>query len=83
MIELTPEEAEASRCQIGTLKRGRNVKYLPHAFTEQGVAMLSSVLRSSQAVQVNIAVMRAFVRMRETLSLQANGVRPTGSGCIK
>jgi hypothetical protein len=42
---------------------------LPYAFTEQGVAMLSSVLQSPQAVQVNIAVMRAFVRLRETLSL--------------
>ena len=69
MIQLTAEEAEASRCQIGTLKRGQNIKYLPCAFTEQGVAMLSSVLRSPQAVQVNIAIMRAFVRLRETLSL--------------
>jgi len=40
MFQLTQEEAEASRCQIGTLKRGHNVKYLPYAFTEQGVAML-------------------------------------------
>ena len=47
------EGAESSRCQIGTLKRGQNIKYLPYAFTEQGVAMLSSVLRSPQAVQVN------------------------------
>ena len=69
MIQLTAEEAESSRCQIGTLKRGQNIKYLPCAFTEQGVAMLSSVLRSPQAVQVNIAIMRAFVRLRETLSL--------------
>lgn len=69
MIQLTAEEAEASRCQIGILKRGQNIKHLPFAFTEQGVAMLSSVLRSPQAVQVNIAIMRAFVRLRETLSL--------------
>ena len=69
MIQLTHEEAEASRCQIGILKRGQNIKHLPYAFTEQGVAMLSSVLRSPQAVQVNIAIMRAFVRLRETLSL--------------
>ena len=47
------------------LKRGTNVKYLPFAFTEQGVAMLSSVLRSRRAVQVNIAIMRAFVKLRE------------------
>jgi len=69
MFQLTADEASRSRCQIGTLKRGHNVKYLPFAFTEQGVAMLSSVLRSPRAVQVNIAVMRAFVRLRETLSL--------------
>ena len=69
MIQLTAEEAESSRCLIGPLKRGQNIKCLPCAFTEQGVAMLSSVLRSPQAVQVNIAIMRAFVRLRETLSL--------------
>ena len=69
MIQLTAEEAAALRCQIGTLKRGQHFKYLPCAFTEQGVAMLSSVLRSPQAVQVNIAIMRAFVRLRETLAL--------------
>ena len=69
MFQLTAEEAVGSRFQTGTLKRGQNVKYLPYAFTEQGVAMLSSVLRSPQAIQVNIAIMRAFVRLRETLSL--------------
>jgi len=69
MFQLTAEEVAGSRFQSGTLKRGQNVKYLPYAFTEEGVAMLSSVLRSPQAVQVNIAIMRAFVRLRETLSL--------------
>ena len=69
MIQLTASEAVSLRCQIGILKRGRHTKYIPYAFTEQGVAMLSSVLRSPQAVQVNIAIMRAFVRLRETLSL--------------
>jgi len=69
MFQLTKEEAEGSRFQTGTLKRGYNIKYLPYAFTEQGVAMLSSVLRSKQAIQVNVAIMRAFVRLRETLSL--------------
>lgn len=69
MFQLTAEEASALRFQSGTLKRGQHFKYLPFAFTEQGVAMLSSVLRSPQAVQVNIAIMRAFVRLRETLSL--------------
>ena len=55
MFQLTREEAETirhSRSQIVTLKRGQNIKYLPYAFTEQGVAMLSSVLRSERAVQV-------------------------------
>lgn len=49
--------------------RGQHRKYLPYAFTEHGVAMLSSVLRSKRAIQVNIAIMRAFVRLRETLGL--------------
>ena len=72
MFRLTPEETQSvlrnilpSRSQIVTLRRGQNVKYSPYAFTEQGVAMLSSVLRSRRAIQVNIAIMRAFVRLRE------------------
>lgn len=69
MFRLTSDEAEASRCQTGTLKQGQNIKYLPYAFTQEGVAMLSSVLRSPRAVQVNMAIMRVFVRFRETLSL--------------
>jgi DNA-binding PadR family transcriptional regulator len=65
----TLEEAECLRSQIVTLKtgRGEHRKYLPYAFTEQGVAMLSSVLRSDRAVQVNIEIMRAFVRLRQML----------------
>ena len=65
MFRLTldgPQACAASRFQIGTLKRGQNVKYLPRVFTQEGVAMLSSVLRSSRAIQVNIVVMRVFVR---------------------
>jgi len=69
MFKLTKEEADSLRFQFGTLKPGRHFKYLPHVFTEQGVAMLSSVLRSKQAIQVNVAIMRAFVRLRETLAL--------------
>jgi hypothetical protein len=69
MFQLTAEEADFVRFQIGTLQKGLHLRYLPYAFTEQGVAMLSSVLQSPRAVQVNIAVMRAFVRLRETLSL--------------
>ena len=67
MFQLTPEEAERQRSQIATLKtgRGRHRKYRPFAFTEQGVAMLSSVLHSERAIRVNIAIMRAFVQLRE------------------
>ena len=65
MFRLTLDEA--SRFQIGTLKRGHNIKYLPHVFTEQGVAMLSSVLNSKRAALVNIAIMRTFVHLRELI----------------
>ena len=68
MIQLTKNEADSLRFQSGSLKRGRHAKYLPYAFTEQGVAMLSSVLRSKRAVTVNIAIMRAFVKVREYLA---------------
>ena len=66
MFQLTAEEAASLRCQTGILKagRGQHRKYLPHAFTEQGVAMLSSVLRSRRAVLVNVEIMRAFVAVR-------------------
>ena len=68
MFQLAWEEAERSRSQIVILNaqgtQGRNVKYRPFAFTEQGVAMLSSVLKSERAVQVNVEIMRAFVRLR-------------------
>jgi phage regulator Rha-like protein len=70
MFQLTAEEGESLRSQIVTLKagRGQHRKYLPYAFTEQGVAMLSSVLNSDRAIEVNIAIMRAFVRLREIMS---------------
>lgn len=69
MFRLTREEAEALRSQDAALNagRGRHRKYLPYAFSEQGVAMLSSVLHSERAIQMNIAVMRAFVRLRGVL----------------
>lgn len=68
MFELTWEEL--SRCQIGTLNKGRgeNVKYLPFAFTELGVAMLSSVLKSQMAIEINRRIMRVFVQMRNSLT---------------
>jgi hypothetical protein len=67
MFELNVDEYEALRCQIGTLKRGAHSKYPPFAFTEQGVAMLSSVLNSKRSIQVNIQIMRVFTRLREIL----------------
>ncbi|MFZ0826528.1 MAG: ORF6N domain-containing protein [Verrucomicrobiia bacterium] len=69
MFQLAEDEAEASRFQIGILKSRLDIKYLPYVFTQEGVAMRSGVLRSPRADQVNIAIMRAFVRLRETLSL--------------
>ncbi|MBI3696313.1 MAG: ORF6N domain-containing protein [Acidobacteria bacterium] len=69
MFQLTDAEAEDLRFQIGIPRQegwgGR--RYMPFAFTEQGVAMLSSVLRTPHAVQVNVAIMRAFVRLRELM----------------
>jgi hypothetical protein len=70
MFQLTREEASVLRSQIVTLEmgRGRHPKYAPYAFTEHGVAMLSSVLRSRRAVGMNILIVRAFIRMREMLA---------------
>ena len=68
MFELTRQENQSLRSQNVTLKRGQHSKYLPFAFTEQGVAMLSSVLNSQRAIDVNIEIMRAFVRLRQMLS---------------
>ena len=71
MIELTRDEYNSLRSQIATLENGRGKfsKFLPFAFTEQGVAMLSSVLNSQKAVQINIQIIRAFVLLRQlTLS---------------
>jgi len=64
MFELSKDEVESLRCQIGTSNWG-GTRYAPMAFTEQGVAMLSSVLRGKRAVQVNVAIMRAFVQLRK------------------
>jgi len=86
MFQLTQQEKDSLRCQIGTSSeaealrsqivtlnkgRGKHRKYLPYAFTEQGVAMLSAVLRSDTAVKVSIHIMKAFVQMRRVL--QING----------
>ena len=64
MFQLSKQEADSLRFQSGILKRGQHAKYLPHVFTEQGVAMLSSVLNSKRAALVNIAIMRVFVGLR-------------------
>ena len=82
LFQLTRKELKSLRSQFVTLnnyasksrerqnmeRRGRHLKYLPYGFTEQGVAMLSSVLRSERAIRVNIAIRRAFVKLREILS---------------
>ena len=67
MFELTKQELDNLRSQFGTSSWG-GTRYPPMAFTEQGVAMLSSVLNSERAVQVNIEIMRAFVRIRQMIS---------------
>ena len=73
MFQLAWEEVESLRSQFATLNnrpsgaRGAHIKYLPYAFTEQGVAVLSSVLNSERAIQVNITIMRVFVKLKEML----------------
>ena len=71
MLQLTKKEAAALRSQIVTLEngRGRYSKYAPLAFTEHGVAMLSAVLNSRRALQMNLLIIRAFVKLREQISL--------------
>jgi len=84
MLQLTHQEAKSwwievmdarLRSQIVTLKRGQHMKYHPYAFTEHGILMLSSVLNSERAIQVNIAIMRAFVRLRKILASNAELAR--------
>jgi phage regulator Rha-like protein len=72
MFQLTREEYESLRSQIVTLEpgRGQHSKYLPYVFTEQGVAMLSGVVNSDKAIEMNIAIMRAFVAVRHVLLKQ-------------
>ncbi len=89
MFQLTPEEWETIRFQIETLEtgdslrlqnetlkkgRGQHSKYLPYAFTEQGVAMLSGIVNSDKAIAMNIAIMRAFVEIRRIL-IRENDLR--------
>lgn len=67
MFELTKEEYHLLRSQFATLEsgKGKHSKYLPYAFTEQGVAMLSGILNSDKAIDVNIAIMRAFIALKQ------------------
>jgi hypothetical protein len=71
MFQLNPPEFDNLRCQIGTSSSWGGRRHAPYAFTEQGVAMLSSVLRSKRAVQVNVEIMRTFVRLRRILAENA------------
>ncbi len=75
MFQLTEEEFAILRCQSGTSSQWGGRRFRPYAFTEQGVAMLSSVLRSKRAVQVNVEIMRAFVRLRQLLASHADLLR--------
>jgi len=68
VFQLNFQEVTGLRSQSVTLKRGQHIKYRPYAFTEHGILMLSSVLNSERAVQVNIEIMRAFVRLRELIA---------------
>ena len=70
MLGLTQEEQQSLRNHFGTLKRGTHAKYLSYAFTQEGIAMLSGILRSERAIQVNVEIMRAFIRMRQLLASQ-------------
>src|SRR5665213_751996 len=96
MFQLTKEEFESLRFQIEALEksdhplrlqnetlkksRGQHSKYLPYAFTEQGVAMLSGILNSDKAISMNIAIMRAFVEVRRVLSVSYTHLRAHETG---
>ena len=67
MFRLTQDENNLLRSQIVTLEKGKYSKYPPYAFTEQGVAMLSSVLKSETAIQVNIQIIRLFTKMKQLI----------------
>jgi hypothetical protein len=79
MFQLNKEESENLRYHFGTSSQWGGRRYLPYAFTEQGVAMLSSVLKSRRAVQVNIEIMRTFVRLRRILASHAELARKLDS----
>ena len=73
VFQLTLVEAQRSRSQFATLKRGQNIKYLPYAFTEHGAIMAANVLRSDRADEMSVAVVRAFVTLRR-MALSVEGL---------
>ena len=75
MFQLSKDDFENLRCHFGTSSQWGGRRYPPYAFTEQGVAMLSSVLKSKRAIQVNIEIMRTFVRLRRILASHAELAR--------
>lgn len=75
MFELTKEELYSLRSQIVTSNRRGGTRYMPFAFTEQGVAMLSSVLNNETAIEINISIMRAFVTVRQYLASANNPIK--------
>ena len=75
MFELTPEEFNSLRSQFVTSNKRGGTRYMPFAFTEQGVAMLSSVLNSEIAIEINISIIRAFVSVRQYLSVTNNTIK--------
>jgi ORF6N domain len=68
MFQLSRDEYNSLRCHFGTIKKGSHSKYLPFVFTDYGILMLSSVLNSDRAVEMNIAIMRVFIRLKEIIS---------------
>ena len=78
MVELSERDMKSLRCQIGTSNRGGD-RYGAYAFTEQGIAMLSSILRSERAIDVNINIMRVFVAMRRFVTDHAGLVQRVGA----
>jgi hypothetical protein len=78
MFQLTAAETESLMFQSGRSKKRGGSRHFPHAFTQEGIAMLSSVLRSKRAVRVNIAIMRAFIKLREMLGANLELAREFG-----
>ncbi len=68
IFQLSKDEYDSLRFQFGIIKKGQHSKYLPQAFTQEGIAMLSGVLNSKRAIQVNIQIMRTFTKLRVMLS---------------